>query len=331
MSEHRIYPVFVPHSGCDFRCVFCNQSRITGAGDDPVRAIRRAVEAFDGAVGELAFYGGSFTAIPVREQEHLLMAAGAFLALHPSNTIRVSTRPDCLTPDAVERLVRYGVRTVELGVQSMDREVLLASGRPVAPDCVDPAVALLRRAGMRVILQMMTGLPGDTPEKSRATAEAIIALRPAGVRIYPTVVVAGTPLAEMVQAGTYIPHTVEEAVTLCAALWPLFHRAGIPVIRLGLCPTDALSDGGVLAGPYHPAFGQLVYARIYRALAMEALADHTGCSEVILGVAYGAVSNLVGQRRENVQFLEERLGIGRIRVCEIDVGTFEVAVVFIAD
>ena len=326
MRNHRIFPIFVPHSGCDFRCVFCNQSRIAGPGDDPLRAIRCVVEVFDGAPGELAFYGGSFTAIPTEEQEALLTAAGAFLALHPSNIIRVSTRPDCVTPEGVERLRRYGVRTVELGVQSMDRDVLLASGRPIDSVCVAPAAALLRDAGMQVILQMMTGLPGDTPEKSRATAEAIIALRPDGVRIYPTVVVAGTELEEMYKTGAYVPHTVEDAVALCATLLSLFHAAGIPVIRLGLCPTDTLSGGGIAAGPYHPAFGQLVYARIYRRLAEEALADYAGCPEVTLGVAYGEVSNLVGQKRENIRFLQKQFAIGRVRVCEVELETFELVV-----
>ena len=201
--KRHIIPVFVPHLGCPNHCVFCNQRKISGqiAPQTPETVKEQIEEALAkiprGAPCELAFYGGSFTAIAAEEQEALLSAAAPYRATGRIQAVRISTRPDCVDKRTVERLLSYGVKTVELGVQSLDEEVLRKTNRGHTAQDAAHAVSLLREGGFAVILQMMTGLPAATPEKDIATAEKIIALAPDGVRIYPTVVVRDTPLYDM--------------------------------------------------------------------------------------------------------------------------------------
>ena len=255
----RICPVFVPHLGCPHRCVFCDQNRISGSGKPAdAEAVRRALEAIrtPAAETELAFYGGSFTAVPESLQQELLDASSEHVAM--GGSIRVSTRPDAVSERNLEFLKVHGVRTVELGCQSMDEGVLLASGRGHTAEDVRKAAREVRKAGLRLILQMMTGLPEDTLEKSLHTAQELAVLQPDGVRIYPTVILKGTRLHQMWLNGQYREHTVEEAASWCADILPVFESRGIPVIRLGLNPSEELSGGQAVGGAYHPAFGQVV-------------------------------------------------------------------------
>ena len=195
-----IIPVFIPHWGCPHACVFCNQRRISGvkhpADAETVRAeVERARTVLPkGERAELAFYGGSFTAIPAEQQEALLSAAKAYLDEGVLSSIRLSTRPDAIDADVLSRLHRYGVETIELGAQSLCDEVLQCAHRGHTAADVENASRLIRASGFRLILQMMTGLPGDSPERSIRTAEKIISLKPDGVRIYPTVIVRDTEL-----------------------------------------------------------------------------------------------------------------------------------------
>ena len=264
-ARESIIPVFVPHLGCPHNCVFCNQNRISGQLEPatPQTVIDEIENAAaflpKGGKRQLAFYGGSFTAIPAAEQEALLGAAKTYLDRGEINAIRLSTRPDAIDETVLERLHRYGVETVELGAQSMDAQVLRRSARGHTAEDVEHASKLIKASGFRLILQMMTGLPGDTAEKDIETARKIIALEPDGVRIYPTVIVRDTALYDMWRAGKYREHTVEDAVSVCAQLVPLFEAAGIPIIRLGLNPTDDLSGGDAAGGAYHPALGELAY------------------------------------------------------------------------
>ena len=283
-----IIPVFIPHWGCPHACVFCNQRRISGvkhpADAETVRAeVERARTVLPkGERAELAFYGGSFTAIPAEQQEALLSAAKAYLDESVLSSIRLSTRPDAIDADVLSRLHRYGVETIELGAQSLCDEVLQCAHRGHTAADVENASRLIRASGFRLILQMMTGLPGDSPERSIRTAEKIIALKPDGVRIYPTVIVRDTELYDRWRAGEYREHTVEDAVALCARLLPLFEKAGIPVIRLGLNPTEELSGGAAVAGAYHPALGELVRSRILRNRAEVLLTGTVPGSKVTL-------------------------------------------------
>ncbi len=318
MARARIIPIFVPHLGCPNECVFCDQKRISGSplpasAGDVVLALERA-KTLGVTGGELAFYGGSFTAVSPALQRQLLEAARPYLADGTIGAIRLSTRPDAVDAETLAMLREHGVATVELGAQSMFDEVLAASGRGhTAADTVR-AARMVKAAGLRLVLQMMTGLPGSSPERDVETARRIIDLAPDGARIYPTVIVRGTALEELWRAGTYDEHTVSDAVAVCADILPLFEAAGIPVIRLGLNPTAELSDGGAVAGAYHPALGELVRSELLRRRAAALLEGVPAGSRVTLHVAPERVSAMTGQRRANLTALKAQFALADLRV-----------------
>ncbi len=318
MAKRQIIPLFIPHLGCPNGCVFCDQKKITGMGTSVTpEMVRVEIESGLQRAGgpcELAFYGGSFTAIPAREQERLLEAAAPWRESGKITHIRVSTRPDALDPETIRRLKFWGVTTLELGCQSMDAEVLLKSRRGHSPEDTRKGAGLIRDAGLELILQMMTGLPGDTPEKSINTAREIISLRPQGVRIYPTVVLAGTQLQTMMEQGEYAPHTVADAVELCATLYEMFLEADIPVIRLGLNPTELLSSGAAVAGAYHPALGEKVLSRMYYRRARALLMERKKGETAVLAVHPSRLSVMVGQKRENILRLCQEFRLKEIKV-----------------
>lgn len=323
----RIVPLFIPHAGCPHDCVFCDQRRISGQ-TAPVTAadVERTLSALTGKGYELAYYGGSFTALPVEEQESLLDAAQPFLRDGTLRALRVSTRPDAIDLSALVRLRAAGVETVELGAQSMDDAVLRAGGRGHGAADTERAARLVRDGGFHLILQMMTGLPGATPESDLDTARRLIALRPDGVRIYPTVILRDTPLEALWKSGRYREHTVEDAVSLCARLLPLFEAAGVPVIRLGLNPTEGLSRGGVVGGAYHPAFGELVLSRVWLERARRLLHGAQPGERLTLGVCKNRISQLTGQGRSNLRALETEFQLASLRVVGMDLPDGELRV-----
>ncbi len=326
--RRRIIPLFVPHLGCPNDCVFCNQRKISGSltpadGDTVRRTLDKAKEYTpDGA--ELAFYGGSFTAIPEAQQRELLEAAQPYIREGFVEEIRVSTRPDKIDPAALTLLGEYGVKTIELGSQSMDEQVLRKSGRGHTADDTRRAATLIKEHGFNLMLQMMTGLPGSSAESDIMTARELIKLGPDGVRIYPTVIIRETALYDLWQAEKYKEHTVEDSVSVCAELVKEFTAAGVPIIRLGLNPTDDLSAGEAVAGAYHPALGELVYSRVYLQKA-EKLIEESGCRDkVALGVHPSRVSLMTGQKRQNIAKLKEKFGLTELLVKKAEVNDGEI-------
>ena len=321
-AKQTIIPIFVPHLGCRADCVFCNQRRITGVREavTPARVAcaveQGAAQTPAGVRRQLAFYGGSFTAIPARQQEALLAAVQPYLRDGTIASIRLSTRPDAIDAPVLDRLERYGVETIELGAQSMDDRVLTLSGRGHTAADVIRASELIKSRGFQLILQMMTGLPGDTGPESVLTARTIADLRPDGVRIYPTVILRDTPLYDLWRAGNYREHTVEDAVEVCAKIVPIFDAAGIPVIRLGLNPTEDLSGGDAVAGAYHPALGELVRSRILLDKARNLLDGTPPGSDVILTVPKGKLSQMTGQHRRNVTLLTAEFSLHSLKIRE---------------
>ena len=319
-ARAEIIPVFVPHLGCRHNCVFCNQKRISGSEQAAtVETVKEAIARAaalprTGAKRQLAFYGGSFTAIEESLQETLLAAAQQALQERSIDAIRLSTRPDAIDERVLSRLKRYGVDTVELGAQSMDDEVLRLSRRGHTAADVVRASNLVREAGFSLVLQMMTGLPGDSPERDMETARRLIALRPDAVRLYPTVIVRDTELYDRYLAGEYAEHSVEDAVEVCAKLLPLFEDSGIEVIRLGLNPTEELTGGAAVAGAYHPALGELVKSRVYRNRARALLDGIAPHSHVVLGVEARAISQMTGQKRENLRNLCKEFSLDGLKV-----------------
>ncbi len=331
-ARNSIIPVFVPHLGCPNDCVFCNQRRISGH-TQPATAetVKNAIENAAALTPkeskrQLAFYGGSFTAIPVAEQLALLNAAQPYLNDGTIASIRLSTRPDAIDDEVLARLKKHGVSTVELGAQSLCDRVLYLSGRGHTAKEVEDASRLIKAAGFELILQMMTGLPGDTDESCVETAERIIALKPDGVRIYPTVIVRDTALYDMWQAGEYKEHTVEDAVRVCAKITELFDAAGIPIIRMGLNPTEDLSGGDAAGGAYHPALGELVRSRIMLNRAIDLLRDVKTNAGVVLGVNKSDVSKMTGQHRCNILELTKRYGLKSLKVRAADVKIGEITI-----
>ncbi len=319
-ARESIIPVFVPHLGCPNDCVFCNQRRISGSvapatTEDVVSAIENALRLTPpGTRRQLAFYGGSFTAIPVAEQESLLGAAAPYLERGDIASLRLSTRPDAIDGAVLRRLRSYGVETIELGAQSMSERVLALSGRGHTAADVEDAARAVKGAGFRLILQMMTGLPGADDESDVESARRIAALGPDGVRVYPTVIVRDTALCDLWRAGRYKEHTVEDAVRVCARILPVFEQAGIPVIRLGLNPTEDLSGGDAVGGAYHPALGELVKSRIMRDKAEKILSGAKRGEQAVLRVNPRLMSQLVGQHGANRAYLIERFGLSGLRI-----------------
>ncbi len=327
-ARRRILPVFVPHLGCPQCCVFCNQVKISGEEKPPraeelERFFRERLAALPAEEPfEIAFYGGSFTAVSPEIQEAYLSAAAPFLGSRGS--IRLSTRPDAIDDVTLDRLERCGVTTVELGAQSMDDRVLTLSRRGHCAEDTIRAAKLVKERGFRLILQMMTGLPGDTPETALQTGRKLAALKPDGVRIYPTVILRDTELEGMWRRGEYREHTPEEAARWCAQLLDLFEEAGIPVIRLGLNPTEELSGGEAVGGAYHPAMGELARSARYYDRACRLLETAAHGPDVVLGVAPGQTSAMTGQHRRNLRLLKEKFQLRSLSVRETELTTGKV-------
>ena len=260
-----IIPFFIPHSGRPHQCVFCNQKRITGEHNPPVpESIPAKIADYLKTDNkkkpvQVAFYGGTFTALPPEIQRRYLAVVQPFIEAGKVESIRVSTRPDCITEEGLSLLKDHRVSTVELGAQSMDDYVLARSGRGHNAADTVRAVALLRKRAFSIGIQLMPGLPGDSRERFFTTVDRTIDIRPDVVRIYPALVIRDTPLEELFYAGRYAPLSLEEAVMWCKVALGRFEQSGIRVIRMGLQPTEELlKPGTIVKGPYHPSFRQLV-------------------------------------------------------------------------
>jgi len=306
-----IVPFFISHQGCPHQCIFCDQRAITGvsgrlpsAGEIVQKVEDWLLSAQAGSV-EVAFFGGTFTALPAESMEMLLAPLQPLLRSGKVSCIRVSTRPDALDGSIVTFLSNYGVNLVELGVQSMDDTVLARAGRGHMAAHCETAFSLLRSAGMRVGAQLMPGLPGDAPEGAIESLRRVLRLRPDLLRIYPAVVLKGTELARLYRSGSYLPLSLDEAVRICKVMLQMAAVAGIPVVRVGLHPGDDLTSGGeLLAGPYHPAFRQLAEGERWYDLLTILCAGFAGGEELEIRVAPARVSDLVGHKRINVRRIE---------------------------
>ena len=275
MKKEYIIPIFVPHLGCPNDCTFCNQKKISGqkkniTKKDVAEIIEYYLQNFkdsDRKV-EVAFFGGSFTGIPVQIQEELLSAAYTYIESGKVDSIRISTRPDYINKDILKLLKKYKVKTIELGVQSTNNYVLNKCKRGHDFNDVKKASKLIRKSKFILGHQMMVGLPDSTKQDEIKTAKDLIKLHPKMIRIYPVLVIKDTQLEKDFRSGEYIPNTLEQAVETCSILLKMFKSKKIDVIRIGLQSTDEICNpenetSQVVAGPYHPAFRQLVESRIY--------------------------------------------------------------------
>lgn len=269
-QKHYTIPVFIPELACPNRCVFCNQQKISGQilipGEDEIKSkIENYLNGFPSdAHVEIGFFGGSFTGVPKNEQEQFLQIAQPYLKSGRIQGIRVSTRPDYISEERLDLLNAYGVTTIELGAQSLDEEVLLISKRGHTIVDVEKAASLIRSYGFSLGLQMMTGLPGDTLDKTLMTAHRIVELGADNTRIYPALVIKNTELEDLYLAGLYIPLSIEEAVERVKQVIPIFDEAGITILRIGLHPSEGLLNGDdLIAGPFHPSFRELAESALW--------------------------------------------------------------------
>lgn len=305
--KHYIIPIFVPHKGCPHNCIFCNQKKITGNEkeifyDDVVATIDEYLQTIDKNESdvEVSFFGGSFTGIPIQKQNELLSAARNALDQGRIDTIRLSTRPDYIDKRILDNLTVYGVGIIELGVQSLDDQVLLISERGHSSDDVYNAVKLIREYDFKLGLQMMVGLPGDNKQKDIATAQKIIDMRPDFVRIYPALTIKETYMEELYNEGKYVPVSIEEAVDICKQLYIMFEKENIKIIRMGLQATDNINTGkDITAGPFHPAFGEMVESAVLNDMLDYMIQNYfIDVKDIIIEIAPSYISKLYSCRKK---------------------------------
>ena len=312
MKKHYTIPIFIPELACPFQCVFCNQRKITGKKlipDD--REIKKTVEdhiasfKIKNRIVEIGFFGGSFTGIPMDQQEHYLKLIQPYLESNQVSGIRLSTRPDYISVEVLELLKKYNVTTIELGAQSMDDEVLKASFRGHTVQQTEEASQLILEYGFELGLQMMIGLPGDTFEKSLRTAHRIIELGASNTRIYPTVVIKDTALNKWFDEGKFIPLSLEESIHWTKQILPVFEQAKLKVLRVGLHPSEGLLNGeDLIAGPFHQSFKELVLTEIWSDL-LKPLTELKAKKNIEIIVPEKEINYAIGYQAKNKKMLME--------------------------
>lgn len=317
MKKQYIIPIFVPHLGCPNDCVFCNQKSISGqtkqvSKEDAIKIIEEHLKYVkENSKVEIAFFGGSFTAIKEEKQNELLEIAYEYIKQGKVDSIRISTRPDCIDKSILKRLKKYKVKTIELGVQSANDYILKKAGRGHTFEDVKKASKLIRFYGFNLGHQMMVGLPESTNLDEINTAKQLIKLKPKMMRIYPVLVIKNTKLEKDYNNGDYKALTIVQAVETCKELVKLFAKKKIEVIRIGLQPTDTITNSNnekseVVAGPFHPAFRQLVESGMWYDVIVEKIKKlNTKVKEVVVTVNPIDVNNVIGQKKENIKNLKE--------------------------
>ena len=315
-------PIFIPHRGCPHDCIFCNQRKITGVNTEVTpNQVKIMIERFletvqtKNSTVEVAFFGGSFTGLDMELQEEFLRIAHEFIPR--IDGIRLSTRPDYINDDIINLLLKYNVTTVELGVQSTNDSVLLMNNRGHNFEDVKRASEMIKNAGINLGLQFMLGMYGSNPETDIQTIEDIISLEPVCVRIYPVITLKGTMLENLYKSGKYTPYSIEQAAELAKIAVTKCRTKGIEVIRIGLHASDELDEGTtVVAGPYHPAFGEIAESLVYRdEIEFEVRKKNLSDTEFSFVCPKGDVSKAVGHKRMNKEYFLKKYNI-KLKITE---------------
>lgn len=333
-KNHYIIPVFVPHIGCPHDCVFCNQNTITGKKKitmikeddlDPKRVnniIKTYLDTINiiknkDAIVEVSFFGGTFTAIPMEKQEELLKVAFSYKEQGAINYIRLSTRPDYIDHMRLDLLKKYSVDIIELGVQSLDREVLKYSGRGHTEDDVYRASKLIKEFGFTLGIQIMLGLPGDTIKKDIETAVKVSEIKPEIARIYPALVIKDTPMETMVKRGQYEPYSLFYAVEVCKVTYSILASKGINVIRVGLQPTEDINENAeLICGPFHPAFRELMESSLLNEMIFTYLYLRKINCNILLKINPKNISKLYSNKKYYFNFYKEKYDMYNITVVQ---------------
>lgn len=334
-KKHYIIPIFVPHEGCPHDCAFCNQARITGEEIKEVVGPKFAMEnkvdsAFvtstvddyietidktNDTTIELSFFGGTFTAIDINKQRSLLAVAKKYKNNGTIDYIRLSTRPDYIDEKILDHLKSYEVDIIELGVQSLDDEVLIKSTRGHTTNDVKIASELINKYGFVLGHQVMLGLPGDNKEKDIETALKSVAMNPKLCRIYPALTIKDTPMAYMYKHNKYKPYSLDECVDIAKEVYKIYKEAGVNIIRVGLQPTDNIAEGeDVIAGPFHPAFRELVESTLLNNLIYKTIKENDLKNEIIIDIHPNSISKLYSDKKRYFIGLKEKLSDINIKV-----------------
>lgn len=320
-NRHYIIPIFISHVGCPHQCVFCNQDKIARTLEKEVTGdeVRSTVEEYLKTINrknstvEISFFGGTFTAIDVNKQKELLKVAKEYKDKGYIQKIRMSTRPDAINKYILDYLKDYKVDIIELGVQSLNNEVLRLSGRGHNSEDVYLASKLIKEYGFTLGHQIMPGLPGDDFDKDIETVKKSIEMKPDICRIYPSLVIKETPMEDMYNKGIYRPYTVEEAVYVSKEMYKLYKEAKVNIIRIGLQPTDSITLGkDVIAGPFHPAFRELVEG----SLICDKILEKTESEDnILIEINSKDLSKLYANKKNYFNLLKEKHK-GKIEVIE---------------
>lgn len=314
MKKYNI-PIFIPHEGCPHTCIFCNQKKITGVHtsvtpDDAKRIIEEYLEYLPKSdrYVEIAFFGGSFTGLPLDLQEKFLTAANEYS--HCTDGIRMSTRPDYINEDVLKLCKKYNVHTIELGLQSANDDVLALNEREHTFAQTQKAAQMIKDSGIYLGLQMMVGMYGSTPERDMETARKTAELMPECVRIYPTLTLAGTRLEDFYNEGKYVPYDLEAAVCVTESVMRVFEEKNIEIIRVGLHSDESLTNGNITAGPYHPAFKELIMSKRSREKIEENITQNklSDC-EYKITVPKTQISETVGHKKSNIKYFKDKYNI----------------------
>ena len=321
MSKLNIIPVFVPHYGCPNDCIFCNQRKITNQDyikdfEETKKSIEEYLNYFLNKDNEtqIAFYGGSFTGLPKDVMEEFLSIGKSFIDRGVVNSLRLSTRPDYIDENILNTLKSYGVSTIELGVQSLVDEVLIANQRNHLSDVVYSSSKLIKDFGFKLGLQQMLGLYKSDPKMDLYTTHEFVKIGPEFVRVYPTLVIKDSYLEKLYLEGKYNPYSLDETINLCKDIYSTFYRNGIDVIRIGLQPTDNIALGeDVVAGPFHPSIRQLTIQELYKD-AMDEVMKNFSDQDIDVYVNNKELNYLVGNKGANKSYLMEKYDIKKFKV-----------------
>lgn len=327
-----IIPIFIPHAGCPHQCVFCNQKTISGQRTAAVEGAKEQIKKWlewvkPSVENEAAFYGGSFTGLDIALQKELLALTDQLRSQKIIGSVRLSTRPDYIDVERLALLREHGVQLVELGVQSLDDEVLVAAERGHTAKQVAEAVALLKEYGLKVGVQLMVGMPKQGFASVKETVEQVLQLQPDVARIYPLLVIQGTPLAKSYERGEFVPLTLEEAVRQSAYVYKKLFAAGVKIIRVGLQADDELcAEGNILAGPFHPSMGEFVQSYLLREELTPQILQATRDGEgVIISCPRRLESKLRGLRNSNVIYWKELVAPKEVTVRNTDTNEIKVS------
>ena len=327
-KRHYIIPIFVPHEGCPHDCAFCNQARITGEELDDIKGpkfklengvnakfVKDTIEEYletivkeESTTIEVSFFGGTFTAIDMTKQRRLLSVAKEYKEKGIIDYIRLSTRPDYINDDILTHLRKFSVDIIELGVQSLDEEVLLRSTRGHTAEDVRIASKLIKDYGFTLGHQIMLGLPSDTKERDIETTKKSIAMRPDIARIYPALTIKDTAMEFMFNNNMYVPYSLDECVDIAKVCYKLFIEAGVNVIRVGLQTTDNIAEGeDIITGPFHPAFRELVEGDILNEEILKVIDENNIKEDIVIEISNRSISKLYADKKRYFKNLQSKV------------------------